>query len=182
MFDDILLTVGGPPGSGTSTVCRMLEVELGLEYIYAGQVFRDKANEMGLSLSEFSRLCEEEPEYDKGLDKEMVSRARKGRAILEGRMIGPLCKKENIPSFKIYIFADKEVRANRVGERDGGEIQEVLRTMEDREESEAQRYLQYYDIDPREQHWYDLVIDSSFITPEEEIEIILKAMRSGETS
>ena len=50
----VVVTVGGPPGSGTSTLCRLLEEALDLKYIYAGQLFRDKAASMGLTLADIS--------------------------------------------------------------------------------------------------------------------------------
>lgn len=170
------ITVGGPPGAGTSTLCRLLKDALDIEYIYAGQIFRDKAGELNMSLTRFSELCEEDPSFDHQLDNDMMDIARKGNVLVEGRMIGPLCSKFEIPSFKIYIDADPRTRAERLMERDGGDINEVLEKMRDREESEAQRYLEYYGIDPRESRWYDLVIDSTGISPEDELNIIMKEL------
>lgn len=173
------ITVGGPPGAGTSTLCRLLKEELGVKYVYAGQIFRDKAKKLNMSLAQFSDLCEGDPSYDRRLDNDMMDIARKGNVIVEGRMIGPLCHKFNISSFKIYIHSDPRTRAERVMERDGGDLEEVVRMMEDREESEAQRYLEYYDIDPREIHWYDLVLDSTMISPQEELNIILRELEKA---
>ena len=170
------VTVGGPPGSGTSTVCRLLSERTGLEYIYAGQIFRDKARELGLSLADFGALCEREPRYDIELDEEMMGKASKGNVIVEGRMIGPLCMKRDIPSLRIYIDADPSVRAGRVMERDGGDLGEVIGQMEEREKSEISRYLGYYGIDPSDHRWYDLVIDSTYASPEQELDMILEAL------
>ncbi|MGA1820807.1 MAG: (d)CMP kinase [Thermoplasmatota archaeon] len=168
------ITVGGPPGSGTSTVCRMLKEELGIEYVYAGQIFRDRAKELGLTLSEFGELCEKDRSYDNELDERMLLKAREGNVLLEGRMIGPLCKLRNIPSFRIYLDADSSVRARRVMERDGGDLGTVIIEMEEREESEAQRYIEYYGVDPRDSSWYDLILDSTSMTPEEELRSIIE--------
>lgn len=169
--------MGGPPGSGTSTICRLLEKELEIQYIYAGQIFRDKARSLGLTLSEFGALCEKDPNYDKQLDTEMMELARKGDVLIEGRMSGPLCAMNSIPSFRIYMDADVKVRAGRVLERDGGDLEKVVQQMNEREKSEAQRYVDYYNIDPREAKWYDLIIDSTDLTPDEELKIILDEMK-----
>jgi predicted cytidylate kinase len=173
------ITVGGPPGAGTSTLCKLLKDELDIDYVYAGQIFRSMAEEMNLSLAQFNDLCEKDPSYDQLLDNDMMDIARKGNVIVEGRMIGPLCKKFEIPSLKIYIHADPKIRAERILERDGGDLYEAIRGMKDREESEAQRYLEYYGIDPRERTWYDIVIDSTNISPHEELDIILKEMQKN---
>lgn len=175
-----IVTVGGPPGSGTSTVCKLLAEKTGYEYIYAGQLFRNSAKERNLTLSEFSELCEEDPSVDRELDSRMVYLAREGKnRILEGRMTGPLCRKEDIDSLKVYIDADPRTRAERVMERDGGEIEEVMTLMNDREASEARRYVDYYGLDPRDHSHYDLIIDSSSIIPDEEVDIILKEMEGN---
>ena len=41
------LTVGGLPGTGTTTLCRLFERSLELPYIYAGQLFREEAARAG---------------------------------------------------------------------------------------------------------------------------------------
>jgi predicted cytidylate kinase len=173
------ITVGGPPGAGTSTLCKLLKEELDIDYVYAGQIFRDKAREMNLSLAQFSDLCKQDPSYDHQLDNYMIDIARKGNVLVEGRMIGPLCKKFNIPSFRVYIHADPKIRAERIMERDGGDLNEVFERMEDREESEARRYLDFYGIDPRERSWYDIVIDSTNISPPEELFIIIRKLQKN---
>lgn len=174
-----VITVGGPPGSGTSTVCRLLKDRTGMKYIYAGQIFREQAREIGLTLSEFGALCEDDPLFDRELDERMLKEARSGNVILEGRMIGPLCFSEHIVSLKVYIDADPEVRVKRVTERDGGVHDDVVLHMINREKSEAQRYLQFYDMDPRDKKWYDLTIDSSLLTPDDELNLIMQELNSG---
>ena len=175
----VRITIGGPPGSGTSTICKMIEERTGFKYIYAGKIFREKAVELGLTLAEFSELCEREPGYDMELDRLMLEHALKDDIILEGRMIGPLCKRDRIKAFKVYIDAEVGIRAARVQERDGGEMGDVIRSMLDRERSEIGRYLEYYHLDPREALHYDLVIDSGNMTPEMEVERIMDEMERG---
>lgn len=170
------ITVGGPPGSGTSTVCLILKDTLKIEYVYAGRIFRDMAIELGLTLEEFGALCERDRSYDSSLDERMLTRARLGDVLIEGRMIGPLCNKFDIPSFRILIGADSSVRSERILERDGGEIDDVVRLMKEREASEKKRYLNYYGIDPNDPAYYDLVIDSTHLSPREEIELILEKL------
>lgn len=170
-----VITVGGPPGSGTSTVCGILRERTGFKYVYAGKIFREMAQKEGMSLEEFQRMCEKDPSIDMELDRKMLDKARSCEdLILEGRMIGPLCKKKSIPSFKVYIFADTGVRARRLVERDGGNIEAVIGKMKEREKSEAKRYMTYYGIDPVDPTLYDLAIDSSHLSPEEEVSLILE--------
>ena len=48
----MLITISGLPGSGKTTVARLVARELGLEHVYAGDIFRRQAEEHGLTLAE----------------------------------------------------------------------------------------------------------------------------------
>ncbi len=170
----VLLTVTGPPGSGKSTACRAIKDRTGLPYIYAGQLFRDQASSKGLTLDEFGSLCEKDTIFDLELDFRMMELAKTGNAILEGRMIGALCSRERIPAYKVYIDADIEMRAARVMEREGGDMASIRHDIEERERSERSRYMGLYGIDPRDRRIYDLWVDSTYLTPEEVVTLIIK--------
>ena len=76
------ITISGPPGAGTTTVAKLLKERTGLPYVYAGELFRNKAKKMGMSLAEFGRYVEKHPEVDVELDKEMMKVLKKGDVIL----------------------------------------------------------------------------------------------------
>ena len=175
----MIITIGGPPGSGKSTVARMLKDRASLRYVYAGEIFRNEASKRGVSLLGLSRRCQEDPELDKELDMRMIDEAKKGNAILEGRMIGPLCAREGIPCTRIYITASPRIRAQRSRERDGGEIDKVMEEMEERERLEIERYIRHYGIDPSDPKWYDLIIDSSVISADTVLNILVEKIGIG---
>ena len=55
MCANSVITVSGLPGSGTSTVCELVAQATGFRYINAGAIFRELADEDGLSFAEFGR-------------------------------------------------------------------------------------------------------------------------------
>ena len=57
----MLLTLGGPPGSGTSTLANLLKDKLSLHYEYAGAVFRKMAKEKKNDFRRFWRIRYETP-------------------------------------------------------------------------------------------------------------------------
>lgn len=175
----MIITIGGPPGSGKSTVARMLKERTSLRYVYAGEIFRNEAMKRRMSLIELSQRCQQDPDLDKELDMRMIDEAKKGDAILEGRMIGPLCAREGIPSTRIYITASPKIRAQRSRERDGGEIDKVMEEMEHRECLERERYIRHYGIDPSDPKWYDLIIDSSDISADAVLNILVEKFGIG---
>ena len=58
------ITVSGLPGSGTTTLSRLLAEYYELELVSSGEIFRRMAKERGMSLSEFGALAEKDPSID----------------------------------------------------------------------------------------------------------------------
>jgi cytidylate kinase len=161
------VTVGGLPGTGTSTLCQLLEHELGLPYHYAGALFREEARRRGLSLAEFGALSQRDPSIDEALDDRQIGLLRKGGIVLEGRLSGWLAHRHKIPAFKVWVRCDDKERIRRIVQRDGGDERAQREATETREASEADRYRRYYGADLNDLSRYDLVLDSTRASPEE---------------
>jgi predicted cytidylate kinase len=170
------ITISGPPGSGKTTVCRLVAQRLRLETVISGDIFRQLAKESAMSLADFGSMCEFDPEVDRQLDKRMVEIARdKDDLLLEGRLTAHMLTRHGIPAFRVFMGADLDVRAARVAQREGGTPEQRKREIIEREECEARRYLAYYDIDIRDRSIYDLVIDTTCMTPEQVADLICEA-------
>ncbi len=160
------ITVGGLPGTGTSTLCRLLQERTGLPYTYAGQIFRDEAARRGMDLAAFGKLCQEDPSVDQGLDAKQVDLLRGEPLILEGRLSGWLAHQEGLPALKVWVTCDDAERHRRLAQRDGGDVAEQAAKAQVREASERDRYQRYYGIDLQDTQIYDVVLDSTAQTPE----------------
>ena len=173
----VTITISGNPGSGKSTVAILLEKELGIKYVYSGMIFRTLAEKHHMSLEDFGKYCEKNPEIDKELDDQQLKILQKGDVILEGRLAGWLAYRNNISALKVMINADINTRAERIVKREKGEVkkrkQEILR----REKSEATRYKKYYDINLKDDSIYDIVVDSASKTPDEIVDLIVKRLK-----
>ncbi len=168
-------TLSGPPGSGKTTVARLLSSHLNYPLLTGGDIFRRMAQEMGMDLVEFSRYAEENWEIDRELDARIVEEARKKEDIvIDSRLSGWMLHIHKIPAFKVYIDASPEVRIRRIWEREGGDIDDVRRAVEERERSELKRYREIYGIDFRDKSIYDMVINSDELSPEEILRRILE--------
>ena len=170
----VTITISGTPGSGKSTVAKILEKKLGLSYVYSGRIFRELAEEHNMELEEFGKYCEKNSEIDKKLDARQLEILKKGDVILEGRLAGWLAYQNNIPALKVAIDADIDTRARRIVNREKGILEYRKKEIIERERSEALRYKNYYDIDLKDKSIYDIIINSKDKTPEEIVEIILK--------
>ena len=170
----VTITVSGNPGSGKSTVAKLLEDKLGFRYVYSGMIFREMAKKYNMSLEEFGKYCEGNSEIDKELDDRQLEILRKGDVILEGRLAGWLAHLNNIPAFKVAVVADLETRAQRIVKREKGSLEKRKKEIQERERSEVLRYKNYYNIDLKNTSIYDIVIDSGDKTPEKIVDIIIK--------
>lgn len=169
----VTITVSGTPGSGKSTVAKLLEKKLGLKYIYSGMIFRDMAKKHKMPLEEFGKYCEKHKEIDQELDDYQVKILKKGDVILEGRLAGWLAYKNKIPAFKISLDANLETRIKRIMKREKGSTEKRKKEIITREKSESTRYKKYYDIDIKDTSIYDILIDTGDKKPEEIVDIIL---------
>jgi predicted cytidylate kinase len=163
----MLITISGLPGSGKTTVARLVATALGLEHVYAGNVFRRQAEAAGLSLQEYLRRAETDPSIDRQLDDRMRERARVGNAVLEGRLAAFMAREAGVPALRVYLSASEAVRAARITTREGGATAERLTEIQAREASDHQRYRAIYGVDYHDHSQYDVVMDTDRRTPED---------------
>ncbi len=148
-----------------------------MDILSSGEVFRDMAKENDMSLEEFSQLAEESEEIDKKLDENMIDRASRG-SILEGRLTGHLLHKSDKRAYKVWMEAPLDTRVKRIADRENHQnIEELREKVVRREESEAKRYKEYYDIDISDTSFYDMIIDSVENSPEEIVDKIVEGVR-----
>ncbi|WP_407355664.1 (d)CMP kinase [Methanolobus sp. WCC5] len=154
----MLLTISGLPGSGTTTVSRLLSEKHGMEMISAGEVFRSLAKEYGMNLAEFGALAESDDSIDQMIDERQREIAStRDNIILEGRLAGHMAEK----ALKVWLKASADVRVKRIVSREGGSFEDKLKETIEREASEAVRYRTIYGIDINDLSVYGLVIDSA---------------------
>ena len=177
----MLLTVSGPPGSGTSTVATALATEFDLRHVSGGDIFRSMAEERELSLEEFGDLAEENEEIDLRLDARLRHIAvEEDDIILESRLAGWMAG--NHADLRIWLDAPQHVRAKRIAEREGWTVETAERRTAEREANEGRRYQQYYNIDVTDRSIYDIAINSARWTADAELAFIVAAVTAYDPS
>jgi len=172
----MLITISGLPGSGKSTVSRILAERMKLSYMNAGDIFRSLAQKKGMTLEEFGVFAEQNPNVDRAIDKKIVEIAKKGGAILEGRLSGVMLERNGVKSTKVWIDAPLKVRAERVAKRETKAIEFVVGEIQERERSEWDRYFKLYNVDLNDLSFYDIIIDSAPITADDVANQVQKAV------
>ncbi len=178
----MIVTISGLPGSGKSTIGKMLAKKLGYNFYSVGDLRGKMATERGLTIEELNKLGESEQWTDKEADDYQVALAkREDNFIIDGRISFHFIPQ----SFKIFLTVDTDVGATRVfahprtDEKPASTIEELKTAMAARMQSDTLRYKKYYDITYPDPTAFDLVIDTSHLTPEEILEKILTAIKKG---
>ncbi|MFB6126149.1 MAG: (d)CMP kinase [Halolamina sp.] len=156
---NLLVTVSGPPGCGASTLCTQLSEAIGCPYISGGDIFREMADERGLSLTELTAEAQASESLDRALDRRLRAIAEEWAAankacVLESRLAGWLAG--NRADLRVWLDAPEGARMERIDGRT-----ETVAEMRVREASEATRYRAYYEVDIDDREFYDLQVNTA---------------------
>lgn len=173
----VIVTVGGLPGAGKTTVARKVSEELGIKHVNIGEIFRGLAESRAMTLEEFGAFARRNPEVDTSIDAKALEVAKGGKVLLEGRLTGPMLQRNGVAGFHVWLDAPLRVRAERIASRDGLSFASAVAATQAREKVEWDRYFEIYGIDLRETEAYDLVVDTSDKSPEEVAGDVIAAVK-----
>ncbi len=173
----MIVGVGGPPGSGKTTVAERFAKAHGYTLISAGMRFRKMAEDAGMDLEALGRKAEADAQIDRSLDQavlqEILWHDSSGRdVIVDGRIQAHLLALRRVPCLKVLIDAPLEVRAQRVAGREHKSVEAAKREISEREKSERSRYRSIYGIDLGDTSVFDMTVDSSDKAPDDIVAFI----------
>ncbi len=174
------ITITGAPGSGTSTVARILSDRLNLKHYSAGDIRREIAAKKGITLEQLNKEDEKNHEADKIADDFQKKLAKEeDDFVFDGRLSAHF-----IPnSIKILLKVDPEIGAQRVFGKNRevekySSTEEAMKKLEERETSDRKRYKEMYGIeDYYDESRFDLVLDTTNTTTQQTIDKILQFLR-----
>ncbi len=152
----MIITIGGSICSGKTTLARKLAEKFNMKHISAGRIMREMAKENGMSLLEFSKYVESNPDVDLEIDKKQKELA-KGNCVVDGRLSGHFLDSD----LKIWLNAPPNVRAERLSERDKKSEGDAKKCIIEREDSERKMYMKLYGIDLKDMSVYDLIMNTA---------------------
>lgn len=165
---DLRVAISGKSGCGNTTVSGLLAKTLGIKLI--NYTFRQLAQEKNMTLVEVIEAAKNDDFYDKYVDKHQVELALKESCVLGSRLAIWMLKEADL---KVYLYANDDVRAKRIFNREGGNLQQIKDFTAMRDREDTNRYKAFYDIDNNDYSFADLIIDVNDKTPEEIVKIIL---------
>lgn len=175
----MFLTVSGPAGVGKSTTAAALADALSYDHVSGGDIFREVADERGLTPLELNRLAEDEDEIDRALDRRQRAVAEeRDDVVLESRLAGWMAGDN--ADIRIWLDAPLPVRVARIADREDKSIERAREETEARAESEAHRYREYYGIDIEDRSIYDLAVSTARWGPEVVMRVLHEACAAYE--
>lgn len=176
-----MVTISGRPGSGKSLVAKEVAKALGVRHVSAGDFMREMAEERELTILELSKLAESDDAIDLEIDARSARLGDRGESFVMDARLGW----HFVPgSVKVFLDVRPEVAAQRIfgagrkTERENVDLETTIQAIKAREASERDRYARYYDLDYTDHEHFDLVVDTSDLTPEEVVARVLGFLQS----
>ncbi len=176
----MLITISGMVGSGKGTVAALLGKRLRMPVYSIGDIRRAVAKKYGMTLEQYNRYGETHPATDHEPDNWAAREAKKtGRGVYDGRVMFHFIPQ----SVKVFLDCDERVGAQRISrdtsekrksEADLTEEKKALAALRRRIASDKRRYWKFYKLDVFDMRNYDLVVDTTNITPEQTMKKIME--------
>lgn len=179
------ITISGRIGTGQSTLARQLAETLGWEMLDGGKLFRAFMQEMGESVvNSGARPDSFDLEYEERVKKML---REKSQQVIQSHLAG--FDAQGISGvFKVLLVCKdskgndkKEVRIDRLVNRDGVSVENAKHEVTEREAANLLKWRRLYmATDPEWVYWdrkyYDFVVNTYTHNQEESLQLVLKAI------
>ena len=175
-----IISLAGELSSGKGTVSKILMNDLNYGVYRNGDYFRKLAKEKGMSVTEFNKYVKQHSEIDIQIENSAKEYAKTHDKFIIDARLGWYAVPE---SFKVYLKVDIDVAAKRAFENKDEEkkktekfntVEEQKKDMQKRYKLENERYFELYGVRKDDMSNYDLIIDTTNLTPQETADIIKK--------
>ncbi len=178
----MIISISGLPGSGKTTVGKLLAKKLGFKFYSIGDLRGRMAMERGLTIDQLNEIGMKEEWTDREVDEYQKELGEKeDNLIIESRLGFHFIPE----SVKIFLDVDLETGARRIFENQRPDekrkesVKEIMRALKKRIENDRMRYKKYYGIeDFMNRSHYDIVIDTTNLEIEQVVEKILKMLKT----
>ena len=173
-----IISLSGDLASGKGSVSEVLMDKLSYGIYRNGEYFRKLAKEANMSLAEFGKYVEEHPEIDIEIENSAKEYAKHNDKFIIDARLGWYAVPE---SFKVYLRVDIDEAARRAFKDDKRkdleeytDIEAHKKALIERFKCENERYFKLYGVKKDDYSNYDLIVDTTNLTPEEIANIIIR--------
>lgn len=163
------ITLTGNLGSGKSTISRLMSEQYGYEIYSTGKIMRQLAAERGLTVLEMNHLMETDHSFDNIIDDTVrkISEETSEDLFFDSRLAWHFA----VNSFKVFLAVDINEAARRVFNDSRGDVETYADMLDakskliERAHTENARYKDIYGIEYFKPTNYNLILDSTFTSP-----------------
>jgi predicted cytidylate kinase len=173
------VVINGDLGSGKSTVSHLLTQRLGIRRVSVGDLYRQLAQQRGVTALELNLHAELDDKIDHYVDQLQSDIAAAGeRLVVDSRLAWFFFR----DALKVHLITDATVAAQRVMQRPADSVEsytsvaEAQQRLAERSESERLRFLERYGADKTQLRNYDLVCDTTRATPADIVDRVIDAL------
>jgi predicted cytidylate kinase len=186
----ITIVIGGPGGSGSTTIARMFSKHFNIPNIYAGDLFRKEAKQRDIEYFEefLQEISKGGNTLDIEIDNVLEEYARKGNVVLDSKVFGALAKLRKIKcTATIWLDAKMSVRVKRHLEKENVKgLKRIYRylviffNLKKRYRIDREKYWRLYKVKYNKPSlYYDIVLDTSSINEKETFNLIMEKLKDG---
>jgi len=188
--EKIVIVVGGPGGSGITTISKMLANHFNIKHIYAGDLFRKAAKERDIEYFEefLQQISKGGNSLDLEIDGLLEQYAEKGDVVIDSKVYGALARKKDLKcNVSIWLDAKQKVKVKRHLEKENirglkklKRRFEIKKRLKKRYKIDKERYWRLYKVRyDKPELYYNIVLDTSNMNEVDTFNLILEKIKDG---
>lgn len=192
-----LFVVGGPGGSGSSTIAKLLARHFGLHYVYGGALMREYVQKYGYDdLSKFLQsddFANTKGELDQIVDWKILKASNWNDVLIDSKVFAGIATNLQIScTVKLWLNCSLHTRVRRTLHKDRkidlskklprySEIYKITQIkLRDRYYQDKYRYKKLYGIEyDKPEKYNDIVLDTSHLNEGATMQLILDRIERG---
>lgn len=179
------IVISGPPAVGKTTVAKGLAEEFQLQYLSGGDVLKEMANEHGFDSKnddwwdtdegmKFLNQREENSEFDKKLDKKLISLFNQGGMVITSYTLPWLIN----DGIKIWLEGSHESSTQRMQTRDNMSPADAFEITKKRFDKNKALYKKLYNFNfGEDKSVFDLIINTDNLSAQQVIDVTKETVR-----
>ncbi len=178
----MIITISGKPGSGKSTVGKILANEMGYNFYSVGDLRGKMAMDKGMTIDELNELGKTEAWTDREADEYQTKLGKEEDNFVIDSRLGWYFIPHSIKIFidvKSYAGTERIFKNQRPDEKKQDSVEKLEKMLEERMKSDSARYIKYYGVDYQDKKNYDLIVDSSELKPKQVAKKILDYVKEN---
>ncbi len=156
------IAISGLTGVGKTTVSEIVAKKLNVAHItFSMKVMAEKMN---ISLIELQEIAKKDHNIDKKFDEIQLKEIEEVKDFVTSTWLGPWLAK---PDFSVWLKTDDSIRFVRICEREKISLEKAKKYVLKKDEQNFERYMNIYQIDIKDHSMFDLILDTTELTPEQ---------------